>query len=134
MTLDFDAYQSKGQRAGNIRVNGKPLDLTAPYTYASYWYAGDEPDQRRAGQDIVLLKDNEGKPMDGTEVVVQYLESLPERTADTRGRQHEAAGRYAMRRLSDRAAARERRNGRASTTPSPNLGCAHLLMNTPGLI
>lgn len=84
VTLDFDAYQPKGQRAGNIRVNGKPLDLAAPYTYASYWYAGD-PNLINVvpATDIVLLKDKEGKPMDGTEVVVQYLESLPERTADT---------------------------------------------------
>jgi 2',3'-cyclic-nucleotide 2'-phosphodiesterase (5'-nucleotidase family) len=84
VTLDFDAYQPKGQRAGNIRVNGKPLDLTAPYTYASYWYAGD-PNLINVvpTTDVVLLKDKEGKPMDGTEVVVQYLESLPGRTADT---------------------------------------------------
>ena len=83
VTLDFDAYQPKGQRAGNIRVNGKPLDLTAPYTYASYWYAGD-PNLINVvpATDISLLKDTDGKAMDGTEVVVQYLHSLPDQTAD----------------------------------------------------
>ena len=83
VTLDFDPYKPSGQRAGNIRVNGKPLDLAAPYTYASYWYAGD-PNLINVvpATDISLLKDADGKAMDGTEVVVQYLRALPEQTAD----------------------------------------------------
>ncbi len=83
VTLDFDAYQPKDQRASNIRVHGKPLDLAAPYTYASYWYAGD-PNLINVvpATDISLLKDADGKAMDGTEVVVQYLRSLPDQTAD----------------------------------------------------
>ena len=83
VTLDFDPYKPNGQRAGNTRVNGKPLDLTAPYTYASYWYAGD-PNLINVvpATDISLLKDTDGNAMDGTEVVVQYLRSLPDQTAD----------------------------------------------------
>ena len=83
VTLDFDPSKPNGQRAGNIRVNGKPLDLAAPYTYASYWYAGD-PNLINVvpATDISLLKDAGGKAMDGTEVVVQYLRALPEQTAD----------------------------------------------------
>lgn len=83
VTLDFDPYKPNGQRASNIRVNGKPLDLAAPYTYASYWYAGD-PNLINVvpATDISLLKDADGKAMDGTEVVVQYLRALPDQTAD----------------------------------------------------
>lgn len=32
VSLDFDPYKPNGLRADNIRVNGKPLDLAAPYT------------------------------------------------------------------------------------------------------
>lgn len=83
VALDFDPYKPNGQRAGNIRVNGRLLDLAAPYTYASYWYAGD-PNLINVvpATDISLLKDADGKAMDGTEVVVQYLRALPDQTVD----------------------------------------------------
>jgi hypothetical protein len=32
---------------------------------------------------ITILRDDDGSPMDGTEVVVKYLQTLPNQTADT---------------------------------------------------
>jgi len=91
-------------RAFNIKVNDAPLVLrntvtnpttglstTTPqnYTYASYWYSADpcklntidvpnctvDP-MTRAPSNITVLKEADGSPMDGTEVVVNYLQSL----------------------------------------------------------
>ena len=89
-------------RAFNIMVNGAPLALrrtdpitnliTTPpqtYTYASYWYSADPCSLNtivvpgctfdtvtRVPSNITVLKEADGSPMDGTEVVVKYLESL----------------------------------------------------------
>lgn len=84
VTMDIDPYATLGKRASNIRVNGTLLDTAASYSYASYWYAGD-PNLINVvpATNISVLKDDNGEPMDGTEVVVKYLESLPNRTATT---------------------------------------------------
>lgn len=83
VTMDFDPYQGAGQRAFNIKVGGQALDLAKDYGYASYWYAAD-PGLVNVlpAADIVVLKDSDGSPLDGTEVVVRYLESLPGKSAD----------------------------------------------------
>ena len=84
VTMDLDPYLPSGQRASNIMVNGVALDPLATYTYASYWYSGDPTLINVVpATEIVVLKDSDGSPLDGTEVVVQYLNSLPNRTADT---------------------------------------------------
>ncbi|MCK7496302.1 MAG: hypothetical protein MZW92_39315 [Comamonadaceae bacterium] len=53
------------------------------YSYASYWYTGD-PGLINVvpAANIEVLKDTDGGPLDGTEVVVRYLESQPNKTAD----------------------------------------------------
>lgn len=88
VTLDFDAYRAQGERASNIKVFDRkknawaPLDLGTSYTYASYFYRRDPflinvvP-----SADIEVLRDGEGRPLDGVEVVVRYLQSLPDKTA-----------------------------------------------------
>lgn len=83
LTMDLDPYQANGSRASNILINGTPLSLAGNYTYASYWYATD-PAKINAltASNIVLLKDANGNPMDATEVVVKYLQSLPGQTAN----------------------------------------------------
>ena len=83
VTMDFDPYQGAGQRASNIKVGGQPLDPAKEYSYASYWYSAD-PGLINVvpATNIVVLKDSDGSPLDGTEVVVRYLESLPNKTAD----------------------------------------------------
>lgn len=85
--MDFDAYGGRGARASNIRVlrHGSgapaPLQVDADYTYASYFYVRDPflinvvP-----ATNIEVLRDEQGRPLDGAEVVVRYLQSLPERT------------------------------------------------------
>ena len=94
VSMDVDVYKPNGQRASNILVNGVPVVLTGNYTYASYWYAGDPclinvvpvPGcVATAGvpSNITILRDDDGSPMDATEVVVKYLQMLPNQTADT---------------------------------------------------
>ena len=93
VTMNLDPYGALGARASNIKVNGLPLDTTAMYTYASYWYANDPclinvvpiPGCTATGgvpSNVTILRDDDGSPMDGTEVVVKYLQSLPGQTAD----------------------------------------------------
>jgi hypothetical protein len=65
--------------------NWKPLDTAADYTYASYYYARD-PDLINtvpAGA-ISVLKDTDGEPLDGVDVVVRYLAGLPRNTTAPR--------------------------------------------------
>ena len=88
VTMDFDAYQARGQRASNIKVFNRaknawaPLDLEASYTYASYFYARDPYFINVVpSTDIEVLRDAEGRQLDGVEVVVRYLQSLPDKTA-----------------------------------------------------
>ena len=59
----------------------KPLDLEADYSYASYYYARD-PDliNTLPAQGISIVKDKEGRDLDAVEVVVRYLDGLPQRT------------------------------------------------------
>lgn len=87
VAMDFDAYGGRGARASNIRVlrHGSsvpaPLQVDANYTYASYFYVRDPflinvvP-----ATNIEVLRDERGRPLDGAEVVVRYLQSLPGKT------------------------------------------------------
>lgn len=81
LTADFDPAAPAGNRFSNIVVNGKPLDVTASYTVAGFYY-----DQvptlinRVPAKDIVVLKDKDGSILDGTDVVKNYIESLDDRT------------------------------------------------------
>jgi 2',3'-cyclic-nucleotide 2'-phosphodiesterase (5'-nucleotidase family) len=88
LTLDLDPYRATGFRVSNIRVNGKPLDPEAVYSYAGYWYADDPEDingcdcPKIPGTFIRILKGESGEILDGTDIVARYLESLPNKTAD----------------------------------------------------
>jgi len=88
LTLDLDPYRASGFRVSNIRVNGKPLDPEAVYSYAGYWYA-DDPDDingcecpKVPGTFIRLVRGESGEILDATDVVARYLQSLPDKTAD----------------------------------------------------
>jgi len=88
VTMDIDPYQPLNLRASNVLVNSVPLVLSKSYTYASYWFATDPLlINGVAATDIRILREDDGSPnglpLDGTEVVVRYLESLSGRTADT---------------------------------------------------
>jgi len=103
VTMDLDPYQEKGKRASNIKVDGDVLtnDEVPRYSYASYWYKADpckinvldilectntatKPEDPPVPSNVTVHKNPDGTPMDGTEVVVKYLESLPAKTADTK--------------------------------------------------
>lgn len=100
VAMDFDPYATlvgaapfalDNGRAFNIRVNDSPFALKQAdgvtdqmYTYASYWYASDPcrvntivvPDcisNDGVPSNIMILRDTDGSPLDGTEVVVNYL-------------------------------------------------------------
>ncbi len=104
VTMDLDPYQSltgaapyplDAGRAFNIKVNGTDLafqnaeGVKKSYSYASYWYAIDPcklntidvpsctvDSTTGAPSNVTILKDSDGKSLDGTEVLVKYLESL----------------------------------------------------------
>jgi 2',3'-cyclic-nucleotide 2'-phosphodiesterase (5'-nucleotidase family) len=89
VTMAIDPYGGAGARASQIRVYDAasrsylPLDPERDYTYASYHYAGDPTLINVVeARDIQVVRDGEGKPLDGVEVVVRYLGSLPDRTAN----------------------------------------------------
>jgi len=65
-----------------VSVDDRPLDPRAHYRYASHRDAGD-PDliNRIPVRNVHVLKEPDGSPMDATEVVADYLQSLPEQTA-----------------------------------------------------
>ena len=88
LTFDLDPYRAQGFRVSNIRIDGKPLDPEAVYSYAGYWNA-DEPDDingnewpKARGTVIQVMRGASGEVLDGTDIVVRYLESLPDKTAD----------------------------------------------------
>lgn len=76
--FELDPYQEKGHRAINIEVNNISLDIQAEYSYASYWYEQDaEMINHISAKNIRVLKGEHGEPLDATEVVLRYLQSLP---------------------------------------------------------
>jgi 2',3'-cyclic-nucleotide 2'-phosphodiesterase (5'-nucleotidase family) len=88
LTMDLDPYRAPGFRVSNIRIGGKPLDPETVYSYAGYWYA-DDPDDingcecpKVPGTFIRLVRGEAGEILDATDVVVRYLQSLPDKTAD----------------------------------------------------
>ena len=98
LTMDFDPYPLLTTnapyplnvgRAFNIKVNNADLVLANNYSYASYWYSGNPCNINTiavpgcvvdpvtgAPSNITILKDVDGSPLDATEVVVNYLQSL----------------------------------------------------------
>lgn len=88
LTMQIDPYAEKGKRASDIQVvnraNGQweALNPDRTYSYASYHYAND-PDLINVVpvKNVQVLKDENGQVLDGVEVVVRYLKSLPGQTA-----------------------------------------------------
>ena len=89
VTMNMHPYAQKGARASSIRIFNKKkndweaLDPNADYTYASYFYTRDADliNTIPAGN-IEVVKDEKGNALDGVEVVVRYLQSLPGKTAN----------------------------------------------------
>ncbi len=93
-------YDTEGNTVGNlnrmrnIQIQNKnaswsPWAKENNYTYCSYYYDVDPGQINKVNitaanqSSIKVLVDENGAPMDGVEVVVQYLKSLPKSTATT---------------------------------------------------
>jgi sulfur-oxidizing protein SoxB len=88
LTADFDPSGAEGNRVSNIQVNGKPLDPNASYTVGGFYY-DQVPNliNRVPAKNIVILKDQDGQILDGTDVVKRYVETLPNKTVDSKNLQ-----------------------------------------------
>ncbi len=78
--MDIDPYKPKGSRISNIKVNRantgwEPLNLSATYTFAGYWYAQDPKvvGGLPSANPITVVKGPGGETLDGTQVVTNYL-------------------------------------------------------------
>lgn len=88
LVADFDPLAPQGERVRNMRIDGAPVQMEARYTVAGLWYK-EIPTlvNRVPAQDVVVLKDKDGAPLDGTDVVKHYLGSLPGQTLTREGLQ-----------------------------------------------
>ena len=81
--MDIDPYRPAGERISNVRVKRaatgvwEPLDLSANYTFAGYWYEQDPQvvGGIRTTEPVTVVKGPNGETLDGTQVVVNYLKS-----------------------------------------------------------
>ncbi|MDQ6828532.1 MAG: bifunctional metallophosphatase/5'-nucleotidase [Gemmatimonadota bacterium] len=87
VTFDLDVSRPSGQRASNIRVGGKALDLRVTYSVAGFWFAS-EPRALNGCPTCILpaarvepIAGEHGEVLDATDIVWRYLSSLPDRTA-----------------------------------------------------
>ena len=95
VNFDLDVYAPYGSRGSNIKVNGvliNPTDTSVKgYSVAGYWFADDPKTINNCGScggtgaTVTVLVDEIGNQLDVTEVVVRYLASLPNRTANPQG-------------------------------------------------
>lgn len=78
LTADFDPLASQGNRVSNIRINGQPLQPTATYTVAGFYYdLIPGLIDRMPAKNVTVLKDGDGSVLDATDVVKMYVEALP---------------------------------------------------------
>jgi S-sulfosulfanyl-L-cysteine sulfohydrolase len=81
LVADFDPLAPQGARVSNMRIDGVPVRMDASYTVAGFWYK-EIPAliNRLPASQVVVLKDKDGTPLDGTDVVKMYFETLPDNT------------------------------------------------------
>jgi 2',3'-cyclic-nucleotide 2'-phosphodiesterase (5'-nucleotidase family) len=80
-TLDLNPFGGYRNYTSNFRIGGVPLDDKKRYSVAGYHYREDPRSiNRTSAHDVEVLKDKQGNPMDAVEVVVAYLDSLPNQT------------------------------------------------------
>ena len=103
VTFDLDVYAPYGSKSSNIKIGGKAIDpndegkyvaphiLSVPYSVSGYWYADDPKTINNCGScsapdsSIEVVKDEKGNPLDISEIVVRYLKTLPNMTANPTG-------------------------------------------------
>lgn len=88
LVADFDPLAPQGSRVSNLRIDGTALQADASYSVAGFWYQ-QVPTliNRLPATDVVVVKDKDGTPLDATDVVARYLESLPGKTVTRDGLQ-----------------------------------------------
>lgn len=88
LVADFDPLAPQGSRVSNMRIDGAALQADASYSVAGFWYQ-QVPTliNRLPATDVVVVKDMDGTPLDATDVVARYLESLPGKTVTRDGLQ-----------------------------------------------
>ncbi len=89
VTMQFDPMEGNGKRASEIKVFNRAtntweaLNPERTYSNASYHYANDADLINVVPvKNVQILKDEHGQALDGVEVVVRYLNSLPNKTAN----------------------------------------------------
>lgn len=83
VTYDLDPYNEYGFRAQNIRVNGEPLDPEREYRIAGYWYVDNaNMINRMPAERIRVLRDAEHGILDASDIVANYLQTLPTKTVE----------------------------------------------------
>ena len=103
VTFDLDVYAPYGLSGSNIKIGGKNIDpndegkylaphaTSVPYSIAGFWYADDPKTINNCGSctapgsAIDVVKDEKGRPLDVSEIVVRYLKTLPNSTANPQG-------------------------------------------------
>ncbi|MGZ5029268.1 MAG: bifunctional metallophosphatase/5'-nucleotidase [Methylobacter sp.] len=100
VTFDLDVYAPYGSRGSNIKIGGASINpndegkyvaphaSSVPYSVAGYWYSDDPKTINNCGacasksSTIDVVKDEQGNPLDVSEIVVRYLKTLPNMTAN----------------------------------------------------
>jgi 2',3'-cyclic-nucleotide 2'-phosphodiesterase (5'-nucleotidase family) len=103
VTFDLDVYAPYGSSGSNIKIGRKAIDpkdegkyvapyaASVPYSVAGYWYADDPETINNCGScatpssAINNVKNEKGNPLDVSEIVVRYLKTLPNMTANPQG-------------------------------------------------
>lgn len=82
LKYDLNPYQLQGNRCNNIQVQNRqtgawePLDLTATYSFAAYYYDSTPGKINKVpANNIQIVTDAAGNRLDGTEVVMEYLKT-----------------------------------------------------------
>ena len=81
LTADFDPQAPQGNRVSNIRINGEPLQASATYTVAGFYYdLIPGLINRMPAKNVTVIKAADGSALDATDVTKMYVESLPGKT------------------------------------------------------
>ncbi|HQT31703.1 MAG TPA: 5'-nucleotidase C-terminal domain-containing protein [Thiobacillus sp.] len=83
LKFDLDVYASQGKRIQNLKMFNRqtgayePIDPTASYVFAGYWYAQNPLDVGgvKATTTVTPIKGANGETLDATELVVNYLKT-----------------------------------------------------------
>lgn len=84
LTYDLDPRNEYGLRVSNLKVQNDPIDMEKMYVVGGYWYV-DNPNMinRHKALQVNVLKGPDNDPIDATDVVANYLLTLPDHTVQS---------------------------------------------------